>query len=402
MTEVSIILPTYNRADTLPRALSSVLQQRFGDWELIVVDDGSTDDTAALFEETDPRVRLIRQANQGCYAARNAGIDASIGRLVAFLDSDDEWLPHYLELAVAYMQAHPDDQFVMTEFWDDFGDRSMERQDHALFSRSWPAMAQAIGSRALDLPADETDDYLRVYEFREPVGAWGRDIAADAGVPKAFTYHGRIFRHFRWGHFGWLPTTLVTRRAIESVGKFLGHYRTAADYRFLALLSREYRANMIAVPGAIKHHAGEGGRALAEDHLAAGRSNQNKYRYAAHRLPLFDEFFRDPSQPDPENERIRGLYQLYAGRTALELGMPSEAAMHLREAVRTLPEHRSAYRWLLLLRIFPSGKLACGLYRWTMRLRHLGKALWRGDLSLNTLLRKASHRLFGAALHGRE
>jgi glycosyltransferase involved in cell wall biosynthesis len=102
---VSVIIPTYNRAATIERAVRSVLAQTFADFELLVVDDGSTDDTGALVEGLgDPRVRLMRlPVNSGPAVARNAGINAARGTLIAFLDSDDIWLPHKLERQVAAM-----------------------------------------------------------------------------------------------------------------------------------------------------------------------------------------------------------------------------------------------------------------------------------------------------------
>jgi glycosyltransferase involved in cell wall biosynthesis len=96
--EFSVIVPVYNRANVLGRTLQSVLDQTFQDFEIVVVDDGSSDDPAAVVEKfADPRIRFLRQENRGGGAARNAGIDAARGRLVAFLDSDDEFLPHHLE-----------------------------------------------------------------------------------------------------------------------------------------------------------------------------------------------------------------------------------------------------------------------------------------------------------------
>lgn len=94
----SVVVPAFNRAAVLEIALRSVLDQTFQDFEIVVVDDGSTDNPAAVVERIgDPRVRLIRQENQGGAAARNTGIDAAIGRFIAFLDSDDVFLPHHLE-----------------------------------------------------------------------------------------------------------------------------------------------------------------------------------------------------------------------------------------------------------------------------------------------------------------
>lgn len=108
-TVVSIILPTYNRAGFLDRALRSILTQTFPNWEALVVDDGSTDDTPQQVGRIgDPRVRYIRQPrNRGVSAARNLGLRLSRGRLVTFLDSDDEYLPVKLERQVAVLAAAP-------------------------------------------------------------------------------------------------------------------------------------------------------------------------------------------------------------------------------------------------------------------------------------------------------
>lgn len=104
MPLVSVVIPAYNRSNVIGRALKSVLDQSLQNFEIIVVDDGSSDDLAtALAEYDDDRIRLIRQSNGGANRARNTGIDAALGQFVAFLDSDDLFLPHHLESAVAYL-----------------------------------------------------------------------------------------------------------------------------------------------------------------------------------------------------------------------------------------------------------------------------------------------------------
>ncbi len=105
---VSVVVPLYNKRATIARALESIRRQTFADFEAIVVDDGSTDDGAALAARIgDARFRLIHQANAGPGAARNRGIEAAAGEHIAFLDADDEWLPTFLERAVAALERRP-------------------------------------------------------------------------------------------------------------------------------------------------------------------------------------------------------------------------------------------------------------------------------------------------------
>lgn len=105
---ISVVIPTYNRAHCLREAIDSVLAQTFTDYEIIVTDDGSTDNTKDLLQAYLPKIRYIYQKNQGVAAARNAAIKDAKGQWIAFLDSDDEWLPSKLELQVKDLQQYPD------------------------------------------------------------------------------------------------------------------------------------------------------------------------------------------------------------------------------------------------------------------------------------------------------
>jgi glycosyltransferase involved in cell wall biosynthesis len=106
---VSVVIPAYNTARTVRATVESALEQTISDLEVIVVDDGSADETASVvLAIEDDRVRLVRQPNGGVAAARNAGIRESRGQWVAFLDSDDVWLPYKLERQLAVLDAHPD------------------------------------------------------------------------------------------------------------------------------------------------------------------------------------------------------------------------------------------------------------------------------------------------------
>lgn len=116
MPEVSIIMPAYNAERYIGEAIESVLAQTLTDWELIVVDDGSTDRTPVILREIgDARVRILHQKNQGPASARNAGLEAAIGRYVAFLDADDLYLPSALADLSEYLDTHPECDIVYSD-----------------------------------------------------------------------------------------------------------------------------------------------------------------------------------------------------------------------------------------------------------------------------------------------
>jgi len=113
---VSVILPTYNRPAFTEKAVGSVLAQTFPDFELIVVDDGSTDGTSEAVEGfSDARLRVHHMNNRGPGPARNAGIEISSGQYIAFLDSDDAWVPEKLETQLDAMRASPEHALSHTE-----------------------------------------------------------------------------------------------------------------------------------------------------------------------------------------------------------------------------------------------------------------------------------------------
>lgn len=115
---VSVILPTYNRERLLPRAVDSVLAQTLGDFELLLVDDGSRDGTAEMVAARyghDPRLRYLRKENGGTASARNHGLNQARGSLVAFLDSDDLWLPGYLASQAAWLELNPQAGLVVAD-----------------------------------------------------------------------------------------------------------------------------------------------------------------------------------------------------------------------------------------------------------------------------------------------
>lgn len=127
---ISVVIPTYNRAPLLARALDSVMTQTYPARDVVVVDDGSTDDTAQVLSRY-PSVRSIHlPGNRGGATARNVGVEASQGTLVAFLDSDDEWLPRKLERQVAVFYERPDLGAVYCRFFAHDDRTGVRREQH--------------------------------------------------------------------------------------------------------------------------------------------------------------------------------------------------------------------------------------------------------------------------------
>lgn len=134
MATVSVIIPTYNRAWALTEAIESVMAQDYHDFEIVVVDDGSTDNTPEILQAF-PEILVLTQDRQGVSAARNAGIERASGRLITFLDSDDLWLPAKISTQVAFLDSSPDALICQTEeIWIRNGVRVNPKKRHKKFS----------------------------------------------------------------------------------------------------------------------------------------------------------------------------------------------------------------------------------------------------------------------------
>jgi glycosyltransferase involved in cell wall biosynthesis len=185
---VSVIIPTYNRDWIVKEAIESVLAQDFSDYELIVVDDGSDDRTPEILAAYEDPITVIRQSNRGVSAARNRGIAAATGRLIAFLDSDDLWLPQKLSAQVNFFAENPNAVICQTEeHWVRNGVRVNPKKRHLKFSgmifeRSLAlclvspsavmitkALFDAVGVFDEDLPACEDYDLWLRISCRYPV-----------------------------------------------------------------------------------------------------------------------------------------------------------------------------------------------------------------------------------------
>ncbi len=123
MPEISVIIPAFNAGRFINRTIDSVLAQTYKDYELIVVDDGSTDNTGEAVKSYGEKVRYIYQPNAGDGPARNTGINAAKGRWIAFLDHDDEWPPEKLVAQMKLLSANPDLRWCGTNRYQSDGQR---------------------------------------------------------------------------------------------------------------------------------------------------------------------------------------------------------------------------------------------------------------------------------------
>ncbi|MFC1708663.1 glycosyltransferase family 2 protein [Candidatus Omnitrophota bacterium] len=135
MQDISVVIPTFNRCKFLKKAIDSVLSQTYVNFELIVVDDGSTDDTGQMIEGYSNRLKYIYQQNKGPACAKNAGVKESKADLIAFLDSDDRWAKEKLEIQSKAMQANPEYLISHTqEIWYKNGKLLNQKKKHRKYN----------------------------------------------------------------------------------------------------------------------------------------------------------------------------------------------------------------------------------------------------------------------------
>ncbi len=244
---VSVIIPTYNRASLIGRAIQSVLDQTYQDCEIIVVDDGSTDDTGAILRSYGERIRTIRHSrNKGAGSARNTGIRQANGRYIAFLDSDDEWLRKKLEIQMEAMRTAPSVVGVVySGTWRVKGERkwlipkpdqipSDERLHRSLLSGAYMVLTPAA------LVKKECFETWGVFDERLPaLEEWELWIRLSKSFRFLFVGEPHVIWHS-------VPGSLSTDRKVFLVGTFRIMKKHAAEifgnpgvlFRYLSSLAR--------------------------------------------------------------------------------------------------------------------------------------------------------------------
>ncbi|NRT55464.1 glycosyltransferase family 2 protein [Sphaerotilus uruguayifluvii] len=339
---ISVVIPAYNAQHTLKATLESLFAQSWPALEIVVVDDGSTDGTAALLASMGSRVRAIRQPNGGLARARATGVGAARGQLIALLDADDLCRPDRLEIQAEVLRRLPEVMLCAGDF-DAFDDRSGEilpdhaRHYYALIGRS------ADGVRSL-LPERST-------------------LARQDGhlVPVS---HGMAYATLAHGNFLHPPTLMFRRELLEQVGSFEDEARSMCDWDWIARAARvapvayvehpliDYRlsATQMSSP---RHRV----RATVDTLLVAERICQRDPEFYLQQLPVFlgglGRFCIDAADALVETDRLEAARMLLRSatrfgrldgstlRVLLKILTPRWALSALRQR-RGLPSPQSA------------------------------------------------------------
>lgn len=298
---VSVVIPAYNVGPHIAEAIDSVLTQDYPQVEIIVVDDGSKDDTAEVVAARYPQATLIRKENGGAATARNAGIRAARGEFVAFLDADDIWLPGKLTAQIDYFRAHPDVAMNCTGF------------------SQWVSDERGVFPDPSTVIPDQT---------AIPVDAIDQEFSG-------WVYHKLLLRNFVW------TTTVVMRRSlIEKIGLYDEHFRLGQDYEYFLRASRETEIHRLSRAYALyRQHAGSA--------TARGRD----YNYAADvigraraKWGLASPNGEAISEPEIR-ERLHKIHFM-CGYLFLKRGKAGKALDEFRSAVKEKPLHLKSWAYV--------------------------------------------------------
>lgn len=322
---VSVILPTYNRAKTLERAIESVLNQTFSDFELIIIDDGSTDETSAVLSKYSglSNVRLISRLHRGCSVARNLGIGISQGRYVAFQDSDDEWFPTKLEKAVAMLEGTGPEYGVF------YSDMLRVESDGSSARLKSPDVEQGrlINEDTLDYEVANIGIQSAVIkrESFEKVGCF------DEALPRFIDLELfiRLSDHFRFVH---CKETLIKYYAMEGIST-----NTLALVAARLYILRKYR-NRLKQP---KHH-------LAQQYLYIARAlEENGEKYGNITFTL-KGLLTSPRHPRIRTEAFYALRVMRRDALARLVAASDNRLQRIRNIVRLfipkMAERRRSHR----------------------------------------------------------
>jgi len=324
---VSVIVPTYNRAMLLQAAIASVLCQSWQNFEVVVVDDGSTDATPAVvaeIAEKDKRVRYLRRKNGGVSAARNTGLSQARGELIAFLDSDDAWLPWKLSMQVSALMALPDVGMVWTDM-DAVGPDGEIRCQNYL--KTMYSAYRRIGQGTL-------------FQQSSPLRDLANNFSSDA--PDGLIHWGRVYSQMLFGNLVHTSTVVLRRERAAEVGLFDESMKWGGeDYKFHLATTRLGPVAFIDV-ASIRYRIGSVDQItnpVNQVHFASAFLNTVEHEFATH---------SDAQSLAPEDiAAIRADAHDWLATALIETGARAAAARHAATALRLRLRTPGAWKTLM-------------------------------------------------------
>jgi len=222
--KVSVIIPTYNCAKYLPQAIESILNQTYKDYEIIIVDDGSTDNTKEIISVYQSKIKYIYQDNAGVSKARNTGIQNSTGMYIAFLDADDRWLPFKLELQIKCFEKLPNVDLIFSDF-------SAIKQNRIIY--------KSYFYKAFNIFKEFKINLDNIFQNKFQICKNGQNLKV---------FWGNIFKTLFLGNFILPSTVILKKKALSNVGYFNEKYRVAEETEFFLRFAKYHNMAFIEYP----------------------------------------------------------------------------------------------------------------------------------------------------------
>jgi len=343
MTSVSVIIPTYNRARWLPETVASILGQTRPPAEVIIVDDGSSDDTASACAAFPQPVRYVRQPNAGVSAARNRGIAESSGHWIAFADSDDVWVSTKLEVQLAALEMSSSSRWTASDCQviDLTGSTVSGEQG---FRRTFPLFT--------DLGVTPEELFGRTLQREE----------LEVNGERHVVYSGDVYGLLFHGNFVLPSTAIVSRETVQAVGKFDESMRVAEDTEFFHRVAAHAPASLVMTP-LVRYRVGDPTSLVASDTtLQSVRNAITSLERAAHLRPALSPPEREAYDAGRQRLMLRLAYTLL---TRLD---GRGARRSIREAWRLGAPRTARGLGIIAASFLPPAALT-GLHRLKRRLR---------------------------------
>lgn len=254
--KVSVVIPTYNRADMIAGAVDSVLAQAIDGVEIIVVDDGSTDDTSDMLAPYRDRIVYLRTENQGPAGARNAGMQAARGEYIAWLDSDDLYRPFKLALQCGLLDRHPEIGMVYTEF-SGFDDAGYFDEWHM---RNYHESAYARGGIRYE------DLFARSVALEDTRYGKAALAGSHPDLLRRRAWFGELYEPYLYNTVVFTNSMVFRRALLEQVGLQDSRYGLFHDLEFALRLCRQAPVAFVDVPTyLLRYHPGQVSGRLGPD-----------------------------------------------------------------------------------------------------------------------------------------